>query len=67
MMADVGIGDVVEDMVEDAIVSIDGGQSSSNEGPVISSVMGDIDVSVLEICDGDQPKVDKTCKGCRST
>jgi len=55
MVAHMRIRDVMEDDVQEAVVSIDGGESSSDEGPVISSVMGDIDVSVLEICDGDQP------------
>lgn len=54
MMGYMGVGDVVEHLVQHAVVTIHGGQSSPQPVPVRGIVVRECWMSVLQVCDDDQ-------------
>lgn len=53
-----GVCDVVEDLVQDAVITVDGGESAAEPVPFVSAVVRESRMSVLEISDEDQESVD---------
>lgn len=53
-----GVCDVVEHLVQHAVVTVDGGESAAEPVPFVGVVVGESRVSVLEIGDEDQESVD---------
>ena len=58
VMSDMGASDTMVEKVEDSIRTVDGGEGSLHPSPILSSVVGDRGVGVLQPGVQDQPGID---------
>jgi len=57
VVGDVGLADTVEDVLADGAheLSVDGGEGTSREGPLVGGVVREDGVGVLQVGDEDEP------------